>query len=475
MTWEHVTGRPEPVAADVGEFDRTRDSWLAIAGDARDLRSGFSRILSGATDVGFQGQAADAFKRIVRDTTLQLSYVAPVCDDIASVLDQHARRLAELREASRQALVRATTAWSDRARHATERDRAASRVAVIRRQLDVLQSAASAQFATRTESLQWELSDERARHAAAVARVGAADRSMSLELTRHDELSEQVRQLNRSTADRLDDVDPRGLEDPGWFERTIGSVTEWAGQVVECAQDLAAALVRGDFEAALWRIRDGCDLALRAFNVIGPALFALGPIPGVRAAGIAVALLGAGVAAMKFGASAILAGRGAVDVKTGERLGFGDLLVDGQRAQRSLALAALSALPIATPALGAIGAARTIDSAVRATDASFAMAGAAGAGDSTAMRTIEFAVAGVGLGDWDAPLPGDATSGVRSIGGAIASAGPEGERWGGASASDSTQLLLERDIERIRSEQRGFTSGTEVCFVPVGGGGGGAR
>jgi len=435
MTWEQVSGRPEPVPGDVAEFDRARDGWQRAAANARDLRTSFSQLLSGTATSGFQGEAADAFTSIVRDTNVHLSYLAPVCDDIATVLQQHARRLAELREASRQALARATTAWNERARSEAEQRRAATRVGVLRRQLDHLRSLPPEYAGDRAEAAYWEMDRERRRETAATNDANAAGRTLSAEITRRDELSEQARSLDRSTAERLDGVDLRELKDPGWLDRTLRGVAEWVDRTVDNVRELGVALISGDFDAALWRLRDVCDLALEGLDALGPSLFALGWIPGVAGLGIAVSIVGAGLAGAKFGASAILAARGSVDRSTGERLGLGDVFVDGHAAQVRTALAVLSVIPFVAPA--------------------------------TAYRSVEFAVTGVGLGNWDAPLPVDVEPGVHTIGDSIASFGPDGGIWGGTSASDPRDVVIRRDLDRIRSPRRGFASATNVCLVPA--------
>ncbi|MFV0309662.1 MAG: hypothetical protein ACK5OX_18180 [Desertimonas sp.] len=454
MTWTDVGAPGDPVIGNLELFRRTTRQWDVAEDDTRQINVVFDRIVRGCQSTGLTGEAADAFRSIVDEADHALKDLPKVCGDVRWILADHARRLAEMYEASRQALARARAAWNDR-QHAQRREHDAStRRAVLQRQLNYLNTLEPEQAAPHLPRVTSEYNAVTRSLNAACATKEAAQRRLDRETEeRWTTLAERERCLNQQTATRLDGVDLRSLRDPGWLERLASPV---GGFVLEFGRDLgglALALITGDMNQVLWRLRDVLDSAalildgLSLVLLAGAGLMALAGMvfpPFAVAAGAlftaswVVGVASAALAVRKAALSRMLYGSGSQDRLTGERLGLGDVTVDG-------AMAALAAIPV----LGRVARPASV----------LARLGKVAEPVGTALDGAEIvtSTANPGAG-WRASH--------------LADGGPSW--WSGTRAKEPRVHTIDRQLDLMRSGQRGLTSGCNVVMRPtVSSGGGG--
>lgn len=453
MSWREVAGRDEPVRGNLAQFNAAVRDWNDAAQGAERLRCDFARIMAGTNDMRFSGEAADAFQSIVCEAQVALDDVPGVCADLAQVLRRHADTLACLRREADAALARARTHWSEQRRYKQQQSQDCARLASLRSQISYLQSLppeqSAGQLATATAEFNSTAASER-RNANSAASQAA---QFNGQLVHWDQLHEQEGCLNKRTAECLNAIDLHGLTDPGFWERQFSSFANFVSDFAENLRQLGAALVSGDVEQILWRLRDVLDAVLAVLAIIGTIALAVVIIAGTGGTALVViAAIGVGLALTKLRASSALMAMDSTDRKTGQKIGVNDLFFE--------------AVDVGIQAASLVGAghiARMSSTAYPIYNTRRAALDSIGVVLKKGYEISPRTVLGVQTKAARTALEKAVTSDdMREL-----SRGSGNGLWSGKPPRDPRTLLIERDLERLRAGNRGVSDPTQCQLVPA--------
>lgn len=349
-SWMEVTGRPDPIEGDVDDFDFARGYWMTAATDADHVLADFDSIVGGRGPL--EGKAAAALESILVETKTVLSDVPAVCRSLERVMAVHQNRLTSLRNAADRALARATTAWEQRSNEQANASRHESTASYLRSQIESLRSADP----ENTQITSYESQLRSAENSASTSAQNAASHQATIDaaVKTAEELEGDERELNKETARKLREVDLKSLKDLNALQRAWNATTSFVGDLVENIGDLVDALSNGDFERALWELRDICDQLSTVITAVA-AIVALAVLVvvsgGAALAVIAVmAKVALVVASVKFASSVALFTADSVHPETGQKITPVDLAFDAA----SVAMA-YGGMKAATAPIGAGG------------------------------------------------------------------------------------------------------------------------
>lgn len=355
MSAPHSWGGLFGVAEELTRLDHEQAAAVAedtrrIAADTRAVQQRFDTLLT--TDGAQCGEAAEALATLYEETNLRLSDVAPVFEDVSEIFRDHAVTLEALQQDVARALAQARTAWT--AKETAEgwvapavaeiersdglHDEAVRTVRFLDRELEDAQddelrcAALEAQLANWREALadrRVALSNARTHLDEVNATV--AENTANFERFHQDagfpqsyvSLREREDELTRQTADRLRDVDLRGLGNPGLLEQVLNVATKIIDVVVFPFDDIAEFIA--DHGELFHTIREALA---NITQVLGVLALVTSLIPGLQWAAAIFTIALAIVAVTQFALSATLFATDTADAD-GNTLSFTDVLVDG--------------------------------------------------------------------------------------------------------------------------------------------------
>ncbi len=274
----------EPVIGDPEAYRNGATSYTELAEQIEGVGTLFDDY-TGGDNPQFKGEAARAFNGLAETIREQLNLIPGIATDAAGILDNHGARLTELHEAADVALATARARW--RTYESTKAELRSARDAAIDEAFaDQIGDLAASPAEDRVQQLEDDLHSARTRL-----------------LESHDEAVELMNSedtLEQSTNDGLKGIDLGAMADPGFWDKLGGAL--WDGilaiPIYGELFGMAAAALRGDWDAVLWRFRDLLDDILFIAGVVGTVLFVVGLVVGSAFAFpfvIAALLLGAAV------------------------------------------------------------------------------------------------------------------------------------------------------------------------------------
>ena len=327
-SWYDVAQRAEPIQGHAAYFQMAVGYWRGAAQKADTVTHSFDRILGQAPEADLQGEAAKAVTKLLSETKKLLGDVPAVCTSVADILDQHAKKLVELKSAADQALARAATAWEGRKTAASDEVQSKGRLASLQRQLNQLQAQPPEQVATQVTTLEHQISTENTTLASARHRYNSHQGDIDRELVVWDTVHSSEHTAEQTTAQALRAVDLHSLANPNLLHQAGAAVSKVFNAFVDGLKKgldvkgwiddlggLISALAHGDFKKALWKLHDIIDRAISLLTVvimvvvIVVAVVAALPTGGASLAG-AAAFLGAMPAVM----AGLSAGKLALDL-----------------------------------------------------------------------------------------------------------------------------------------------------------------
>ena len=338
MSWTEL-GKPEdPVRGNIDQFDAAVTQWRGAKEKATQIQQDFSSILSGG-DVGLTGQAADAFRTLVSDAAGVLTDVPAVFGSMETVLSDHVRTLREYKAEADSALARAKVAQQARAAAASANASSRARIGTLESQIAALQNLPPDQQATsEITTLQQKLAGEKTFQTSKSREAADQQAVLTTELAKWDTLRTKEDELNKGTSQKLDHFDLKSLRDPGWLEQQWNNFKDWCIELGEDFYKFLQAAISGDWEAALWYLRDVLEKVLDVLTIV---LAIVAIVATIVSLGTLAPLLISAVlvlSSLKLVITGTLLLYGIPHPETGQRLGIADLAYDAV----DVALAALS-------------------------------------------------------------------------------------------------------------------------------------
>jgi hypothetical protein len=306
-----------PVRGVPGDFSAASAAFGRMAVDAQYVLDEFARITADGDISQLRGQAATAFERFVHEVADSLGDLPRVSHEAASAFDGHAVSLESIVDEAGIALARARTAWDRKNELEHQLDSSRQRADRLQSQIDAMPPDADPGAAAQLGG-----DHQDAMHALAAVRADLDDARQDLAAQRSEwsDLRAREADLRDTTRSRLDDIDLGDLKDPGRLQ----SFVEGACQVIaafslvdECLE-LVDAMLRGDWAAVLWQLREALDVVLLVGAVV--LLF----VPGVNI--LMVGLLALAVA--KLAIDAALYATKWPDPESGQVINGADLMMD---------------------------------------------------------------------------------------------------------------------------------------------------
>jgi len=337
MSWDEVGRADNPVRGDAAAFDDAARQWRAGSDRAVEIQQTFRQIIGDPSSIGLEGDAARALSTLASSTQQVLDDVPGVFATMADALGSHAARVRELRGAADQALGRALAAKRARDSANQKAQVCNTRAVALRRQISQLQMAPPEQSAGQITVLQSQLSGESTTLQSCQTGASEASQEVASCLRQWDDLRAQEDRLNRETAHKLDQFDLGSLRDPSWLDKELHSLGKFFTDLGEDIGKAIAAMVAGDWEQALWDLRDALDKLETIIDVISTMILvvtvAIALIAGTAVSfgvlGPALLMAALVVASLKFETTSVLLSRNSVNKETGQRLGVSDLIFDG--------------------------------------------------------------------------------------------------------------------------------------------------
>lgn len=461
MSWYEVTPDGPPVRGFLSHFELATTRWSEAADQAQSLQRQFKAIIDGQNLANFQGQAAHAFAEIIRETQLVLDDVPTVFRTISSILEHHEARLRDLYLASDRALARAKTAKAEKAAAAANAASCQARCEAIERQIYQLSFSPPETTGARIALLEDQVLSERARLHKHQTSETNWQSCLSTELDGWRSLRSDEDDLNRHTADRLANVDLKGLANPGWFDKVVDFVGGVGGDLLKFAE---ALFIDKDLGQALWHLRDAIDSILMVLDVVVIALVVIAAIGvSILTGGAATPILlvalkvGLVLSAVKLSTSAALVISQTENKVTGEKLGLMDVAVDGL--DLALRVSGLSAMNKASALLHAgkpAAAFRVLAADNHVIMKNFGQLSMKRTLKQVPVQAVEFFLgSGPGLvRDHIQPSGAGGTHDVMSI-------------LYGAPASDPRIQVINEEIGRLQSTNRGMTDPVQTIVGPT--------
>ena len=294
MTWQEIfpdVSGP-PVKAEPGDFSAVGGAYRRMGDDAADIVTQFRRIAAPGDICELQGQAATAFERFVDEVSDSLQDLPRVSNEASTIFCTHARLLRDLRQRVAEARGRAETLWIQR-RDANQSALTATRNADrLQAHIDQLPAQGSDPSADEQRTqLETQRDRYRGNASSAAGDASSYDRQLGTYRTKWDEFHREEESLRTTTERGLSGIDLGELRDPGCFEAFIEGACDiiCALTPIDEILDFIGDVMRGDWAAVLWKLREVLDVLLLVLVVV--ALFTpLGPLALV-ALGLAIAKL----------------------------------------------------------------------------------------------------------------------------------------------------------------------------------------
>ncbi len=306
-----------PVRGAPGDFTAASAAFGRMADDAQYVLAEFARITADGDISQLRGQAATAFERFVHEVADSLGDLPRVSRDAASAFDGHRVSLDALVDEAAAALARARIAWDRKNELEDELDSSTQRAERLQSQIDSLppdsDPASSAQLGG---------DHDNALRALRAVRDNLADAQHELSAQRAEwgELRAREAALRDSTRDRLDGIDLGELKDPGRFQSFVEGACDviCAVSLIDECLEFVDAVLRGDWAAVLWQLREALDVVLLVGAVV--LLF----VPGVNVLMVGLLVL----AAAKLAIDAALYATKWPDPESGRVINGADLVMD---------------------------------------------------------------------------------------------------------------------------------------------------
>ena len=327
MSWSDVGMAEDPVRGNIEQFDAAAKQWRSASARATVITRDFNTIVAGGY-VGLEGQAAETFQSLVKDASDLMTDVPQVFDAMGAVLQFHLNRLRVLRQEADAALARAKVAKAARAGAASASASSNARIASLEQQIRNLEALPPEQQSGLT-TLQHQLDNEQSYHRTKVQEASDAQTSLQNELNRWRNYRASEDELNKDTADKFRNFDLKSLRDPGFLEQKWNEFKDWCIELGEDFAKFVVAAVTGDWEAALWYLRDVLEKVLDVLSVVALIVAIVGTIVTLGALAPILATVTLFLASIKLFTTGVLLLTGAEHPETGQRLGMSDLLVDG--------------------------------------------------------------------------------------------------------------------------------------------------
>lgn len=319
-TWNHIAvfrDLGDPVPGDPDHFDRTAAHMRALATQATNVRDDFSSIMLRQATEPFSGEAADAFRELVADTTNVLKVVPDIARQIAETLDDHVWRLRELRKAADSALARAEARWNERNKADADNTQTVARLRSVRTQIAQLRGSVDPVAQAQVVRLEGQASTLSSQSTQFVRQRNSADTALAGFRDLYKIYEEEWHALQQSTASRLHKQDLWSMKDKGGLQK----FAEW---IFPEAFDFVSSLMHGDIWGAVWAMRDALDKVLMVAGVI--VMVALLFVSAGTLAPFLMAIFF--MSATKLALDATLFTSKAVNPRTGKPLSALDLLFD---------------------------------------------------------------------------------------------------------------------------------------------------
>ena len=328
-----VDGRPVP--GDPEEFLQAQRYFTQIQEGVDEIVQTFSRIGRGS-DV-FDGSAAEAFGQLLDEVDERLINVPWVAKDISEAFRDHRTRLTGYRTAEANLYARTVTAWESWKSATSDLTAATARVSGLQAQLDELQALATP--SPEEPAIDSNLTSAKWHVTSCETAVSAAESALRAHHKTYASLHDDAVALDEETATKLDDIELWNLADPSMLEKGAAFVAEkWQGFEnwwAEFAEDLVAifdAVVRGDWDEALYKLNDVLDKVATIVMVIGIVVAILasgGALAGAAALAAKLALMSKGLDLAQVAVSATLYGAQTLGLTDEEqRVGGGEVLLD---------------------------------------------------------------------------------------------------------------------------------------------------
>ena len=328
MTWVDFGKDGDPARGNADEFSSAVSQWRSAKDRANQIRTQFGQIINGSTLVGLEGQAAQAFAGIVRDTQTVLDDVPQVFGSMETILNNHLTKLRELQTAASQALARAKVAEEERRSSSSQSAAANQRAATLKHQIDQLKALPPEQAGSQLVTLQQRLTTEQTTQKKHASNASSAQSRINAELTNWDHYRSQEDDLNRNTAEKLQHFDLKSLRDPSWLQQQGHNFKKFFGELGSDVWHFLVEASQGNWEQALWHLRGVLDKVLTILAVVGVIVLIIGTVVSLGALAPFLASAVLVLASVKLAVTATLVVTRSVNAETGERLGLVDLAFD---------------------------------------------------------------------------------------------------------------------------------------------------
>ncbi len=260
----------EPVVGEPGPFAAGATAYTELADHIVQIGTVFDEY-TGSDNPQFQGESARAFNGRAETIREQLTLIPGIAESVSALLSDHDSGLTGLHATGDEALARAWTRWG------------ASFRTLVRRGGDC------DAFDLQAADLLAEPDDGQLLR----AQDGLADARRELLLSRDEaqDLIDDESALETTTADGLRNVNLGDMADPGFWDKLGGALWDivLAIPIIGDAIALIDAIIDGDWDRVLWRLRDLLDDVLIVLAVV-PLVLAVTFTGGAALAILAIAI-----------------------------------------------------------------------------------------------------------------------------------------------------------------------------------------
>ncbi len=273
--------------------------------------------------------STDALAHLVDQLDGSFHDLPPVFASLASAFSHHHTRLSDLETEAAAALARANTRWRALQTARDDFAEADGALTAINAQIASLQGATDEASAAQLEELQGQLPALQSARGGKSSAVTDAEGDLDDSRTEYRAFATAESELVGETRQAIKDIDLKDLEDPGWLEDKLRDIGEFFTDIADNLAKAFEALINGEFLDALHHLSDALNGILMALAVIVIAVVVV--IAVFATGGAALALLAAiatGLAVLKLGIDAILAGTAHPHPETGQPKTWGEVLID---------------------------------------------------------------------------------------------------------------------------------------------------
>ena len=330
-TWTEILGSTagDPVEGDPDSFEHAETIWKKAHDSAKHIDRLFRSVKEDTSTLNCSGLAIDAVLEVIREFDQPIGDMQRICGEVERLMRSHEQRLRELQREASSALARAEVHWRDRKNLDETSRRQTSARSAIQAQIAQLAMIPDPANEPRRLELETELRTSSAALDNTNRNLNAAVDGLDEARRDWQRIRDEEEDRNRETKAGLDNIDLGKLKDPGFWD--------WVKDQVEPFVKFAAAVASGDWDAALWALKEALEkiaaviaiVAIVALIVVTGGV-ALGAIAAATAAtiltNIAIASLAVSIAILATDSTLFF--RKSKNPETGETVDSYDLLGD---------------------------------------------------------------------------------------------------------------------------------------------------